>query len=309
MEYTEVTISTTTRGSEIVSDILLRLGAAGTQILDRADLPDPSKPTANWELMDQSVIDAMPEDVQVKTWFDEDSLKSIIGSLREQLSLVKNPDMGTLNVTMQGVKEEDWAENWKQYYKPFRIGAHMVVKPTWEPWDTQPGDLIIEIDPGMAFGTGTHETTGMCVELVEKYVKPGMRVIDIGTGTGILAIAAAHMGAKPVLATDLDATAVKVAAENVEKNGFGGVIETRCGDLLDVVRESGDVGIANIIADVICMLAAPVRARIVENGLFICSGIAVDRKDEVLRALDDANYQVLDVLERGEWCAIASRKG
>ena len=186
MDYTEVTISTTTRGAEIVSDILLRLGAAGTQILDRADLPDPNKPTANWELMDQSVIDAMPEDVQVKAWFDEARLKGIIGSLREQLALAKNPDMGTLNLTLQGVKEEDWAENWKQYYKPFRIGAHMVVKPTWESWDAQPGDLIIEIDPGMAFGTGTHETTAMCVGLIEKYYRGGT-LLDVGNGSGILA--------------------------------------------------------------------------------------------------------------------------
>ena len=219
MEYTEVTISTTTRGSEIVSDILLRLGAAGTQILDRADLPDPSKPTANWELMDQSVIDAMPEDVQVKAWFDEASLKAIIGSLRERLALIKSPDMGTLNVTMQGVKEEDWAENWKQYYKPFRIGAHMVVKPTWEHWDAQPGDLIIEIDPGMAFGTGTHETTAMCVGLIEKYYRGGT-LLDVGTGSGILAIAAARLGAENVVAVDIDPDAVRVAKENVIHNGL-----------------------------------------------------------------------------------------
>ncbi|MBQ9263877.1 MAG: 50S ribosomal protein L11 methyltransferase, partial [Clostridia bacterium] len=214
MEYTEVTISTTSQGSEIVSDVLMRLGAAGTQILDRADLPDPSKPTANWELMDQSVIDAMPEDVQVKAWFDEESLKNILGSLREQLSLMKDPALGTLSISMQGVKEEDWSENWKQYYKPFRLGDHMVVKPTWEPWDTQEGDLIIEIDPGMAFGTGTHETTAMCVGLIEKYYQGGT-LLDVGTGSGILAIAAARLGAAGIVAVDIDPDAVRVAKENV----------------------------------------------------------------------------------------------
>ncbi len=167
---------------------------------------------------------------------------------------------------------------------------------------------MIEIDPGMAFGTGTHETTGMCVRLVEKYVKPGDRVIDIGTGTGILAIAAAHMGAKPVLATDLDAVAVRVAAENVRINGFEGVIDVRCGDLLDVVQESGDVVIANIIADVIIMLARPVRERIADGGIFICSGISAERRGDVLRALDEADYELLDVLDQGEWCAMAARK-
>ena len=194
MNYTEATISTTTQGAEIVSDLLMRLGAAGTQILDRADLPDPNKPTANWELMDQSVIDAMPEDVQVKAWFDDDALKNITKALPEQLSLLKGPGMGALSLSFVGVKEEDWAENWKQYYKPFRLGDHMVVKPTWEPWDTQEGDLIIEIDPGMAFGTGTHETTAMCVGLIEKYSHGGS-LLDVGTGSGILAIAAARLGA------------------------------------------------------------------------------------------------------------------
>ena len=185
MDYTEVTVSTSTQGAELVSDLMMRLGAAGTQILDRADLPDPNQPTAHWELMDQSVIDAMPEDVQVKAWFDEESVGKILHPLREQLALLAGPGMGTLELTLQGVKEEDWAENWKQYYKPFRLGDHMVVKPTWEPWNAQPGDLIIEIDPGMAFGTGTHETTAMCVRLIEKYYRGGT-LLDVGTGSGIL---------------------------------------------------------------------------------------------------------------------------
>jgi ribosomal protein L11 methyltransferase len=304
MDYTEVTVSTTSQGADLVSDVFLRLGAAGTQILDRADLPDPDKPTANWELMDQSVIDAMPEDVQVKAWFDEESLKRIIGPLREQLSLLKAPGMGALTVSMQGVKEEDWAENWKQYYKPFRIGEHMVVKPTWEPWDAREGDLIIEIDPGMAFGTGTHETTAMCVSLIEKYYRGGT-LLDVGTGSGILAIAASMMGAKSIIATDLDPLAVKVAKENVERNGV--TADARCGDLLEVVSETADVIIATIIADVICMLAAPVKTLVRPGGTFICSGIAAERKDEVIAALNGAGYASLDVREKGPWCAIAAR--
>ena len=304
MEYTEVTISTTTRGSEIVSDILLRLGAAGTQILDRADLPEPNKPTANWELMDQSVIDAMPEDVQVKAWFDEDSLKAIIGSLREQLALVKNPDMGTLNVTLQGVKEEDWAENWKQYYKPFRIGAHMVVKPTWEPWDAQPGDLIIEIDPGMAFGSGAHETTAMCVGLIEKYYKGGT-LLDVGTGSGILAIAAARLGAKGIVAVDIDPDAVRVAKENVEHNGLSEFIEVRKGDLLQGLSRKFDFAVANILAPVICILAAPLKKHLTPGGIFVCSGIIAEAEQDVNDALLKAGYTIDEVQHKGDWVAFA----
>ena len=304
MEYTEVTVSTTTQGAELVSDIFMRLGAAGTQILDRADLPDPDKPTANWELMDQSVIDAMPEDVQVKAWFDEESLQKIIGSLREQLSLLKGPGMGTLEVSLQGVKEEDWAENWKQYYKPFRIGQHMVVKPTWEPWDTQDGYLIIEIDPGMAFGTGTHETTSICVSLIEKYYQGGT-LLDVGTGSGILAIAAARLGAQGIVAVDIDPDAVRVAKENVTHNGLDSAIEVRKGDLLQGLSQRFDFAAANILAPVICMLAAPLKAHLTPGGRFICSGIIAEAEPDVNEALLKAGYVVDEIVHKGDWVAFA----
>lgn len=307
MDYTEATISTTTAGSEIVSDLLMRLGAAGTQIMDRADLPDPSKPTANWELMDQSVIDAMPEDVQVKAWFDEDSLARILPSLREQLALLKErgAGLGTLSLSLQGVKEEDWAENWKQYYKPFRLGAHMVVKPTWEPWDAQPGDLILEIDPGMAFGTGTHETTAMCVNLIEKYYQGG-QLLDVGTGSGILALAAARLGAKGVVAVDIDPDAVRVARENVAHNGLEDAIEVRQGDLLQGLSQQFDFAAANILAPVICMLAAPLKAHLKPHGRFICSGIIAEAEDEVNEALLAAGYQIDEIVHKGDWVAFAT---
>lgn len=305
-EYIEATISTTTAGSEIISDLLMRLGAAGTQILDRADLPDPNKPTANWELMDQSVIDAMPEDVQVKAWFDEDALNRIMGSLQEQLSLLKtqNEGLGTLALSLQGVKEEDWAENWKQYYKPFRLGEHMVVKPTWESWDMQEGDLMIEIDPGMAFGTGTHETTAMCVGLIEKYYQGGA-LLDVGTGSGILAIAAARLGAKGIVAVDIDPDAVRVARENVAHNGLTGAIDVREGDLLQGLSQRFQFAVANILAPVICMLAAPLKAHLLPGGRFVCSGIIAEAEGAVNDALLAAGYQIDEIQHKGDWVAFA----
>ena len=306
MDYTEVTVSTTTQGSELISDLLMRLGAAGTQILDRADLPDPAKPTAMWELMDQSVIDAMPEDVQVKAWFDEQSLKTILTPLREQLALLKGPGMGALTVTMQGVKEEDWSENWKQYYKPFRIGEQMVVKPTWEPWDAQPGDLIIEIDPGMAFGTGTHETTAMCVQLIEKYYRGGS-LLDVGTGSGILAIAAARLGATGIVAVDIDPDAVRVARENVKHNGLSDAVEVVQGDLLRGLSRRFDFAVANILAPVICMLASPLRDHLSPGGHFICSGIIAEAEQEVRDALLSAGYAIDEITRKGDWTAFACR--
>ncbi len=306
MEYTEVTISTVSAGAELISDLLMRLGAAGTQILDRADLPDPAKPTANWELMDQSVIDAMPEDVQVKAWFDEETLKTALPQLREELSSIKSlvPALGTLSLSLQGVKEEDWSENWKQYYKPFRIGQHMVVKPTWEDFDLQPDDLLIEIDPGMAFGTGTHETTAMCVQLIEKYYHQGS-LLDVGTGSGILAIAAARLGAQDIYAVDIDPDAVRVAKENVEHNGLEKVIEVQEGDLLQGLSRRFDFAVANILAPVICMLAAPLKKHLTANGCFVCSGIIKEAEQDVQDALLSAGYIIDEVCYKGDWVAFA----
>ena len=313
MDWMEYTILTTTEGSELVSQILLDAGSTGTMIEDKNDVSANQRPEGRWDILDESIARRMGDDVKVTGYFEvdgglSDRIAFIEGELRRLRSLDLGMDLGKLTTLRHDVAEQDWTESWKAAFKPFRLGNHMVVKPSWTEIETQPGDHIIEIDPGMAFGTGTHETTGMCVKLVEKYVRPGQRVIDIGTGTGILAIAAAHMGAKPVLATDLDAVAVRVAAENVKINGFEGVIDVRCGDLLDVVEESGDVVIANIIADVIVNLAKPVRERIVDGGLFICSGISVERREDVLKALKDADYEVLDDLNEGEWCAMAARK-
>lgn len=313
MNWMEYTILTTTEASDLISQILMDVGSAGTMIEDKNDVAANQRPEGQWDIIDEEIARRIGDDVKVTGYFQTDEtlrdrIAGIEGELRRIQGMDLGMDLGKLEVITKGFDEEDWAESWKKAYKPFRLGQHIVIKPGWESYEAQSGDHIIEIDPGMAFGTGTHETTGMCVALIEKYVKTGDRAIDIGTGTGILAIAAAHMGANPVLATDLDAVAVRVADENVKKNGFGDVITCRCGDLLDAVDAVGDVVIANIIADVIVMLAAPVKKHIAENGVFICSGIANDRRDEVLEALKAADYEVMDVLTKGEWTAIASRK-
>ncbi len=313
MDWMEYTILTTTEASDLISQILLDAGSTGTMIEDKNDVAANQRPEGQWDIIDEAIARRIGDDVMVTGYFEADAklpdrIAFIEGELRRIRSMDLGMDLGKLETRRHDVAEQDWTESWKAAFKPFRLGEHMLVKPSWEAVEPLPGDHIIEIDPGMAFGTGTHETTGMCVKLVEKYVKPGDRAIDIGTGTGILAIAAAHMGARPVLATDLDAVAVRVAAENVKINGFEGVIDVRCGDLLDVVQQSGDVVIANIISDVIVMLAKPVRQRIVDGGIFICSGISVDRRQDVLKALDEADFEVLDDLNEGEWCAMAARK-
>lgn len=306
MDWIEITISTNTEGADIVSEALLRQGAVGTQIIDRADVPDPSKPNGFWELIDPKMIDEMPEDVQVKAWFESvEALRGLENCLKA-LPELTGMDLGTLAVSQQGVQEQDWSECWKQYYKPFRAGKHLVIKPSWENWNAAPGDLIIELDPGMAFGTGTHETTAMCVEMIEKHYHGG-KVLDVGTGSGILAIAAARLGADSVLGVDIDPMAVRVAQENVEKNGLSREIDIRQGDLvagLDNVQ--CQFAVANILADVIALLAAPLKAHLTANATFVCSGILKEREQDVVDVLTRNGYRLFDRMQKGDWVALAA---
>lgn len=312
MDWVELTVHTTTMGADIVSETLIQEGATGTMVEDRADIPDPDKPNGYWEIIDPKLIDSMPEDVLVHAWFEPDAgfrdkmtaLSIRLAALRENAGF----DLGTLEIGTQNVKDEDWSEVWKQFYKPFRAGKSLVVKPTWEPYTAQDGDKVIEIDPGMAFGSGTHETTGMCLELLEEAVRGGERVIDVGTGSGILAIGAALLGAESVLAIDIDPTAVKVAKENIAHNGLTEKVAAVEGNLLEKSDAQCEVCVANIIADVICMFAAPLNDHIVPGGLFICSGIIKEREQDVKDTLLGANYTILKVCRKGEWVAMLSRR-
>ena len=243
MNWIELIIHTTTAGSEWVSDVLMELGASGTMIEDRADIPDRSKPHRIWEIIDPALLDSIPDD----------AFPGILQNLKERLDAMRKeqPLYGALLADTQTVSEDAWAEVWKKYYKPFYAGSHLVIKPTWETFTPAPGDRIIEIDPGMAFGSGTHETTGMCISLLEEVIRGGERVIDVGTGSGILAIAASLLGAGHVLAVDIDPDAVRVASENVAHNHVEAVVTVQEGDLLKATAETCDICVANIISDII----------------------------------------------------------
>lgn len=313
MDWVEISVHTTTLGADMVSEALIAHGATGTMVEDRADIPDPTKPNGIWEIIDPNLINTLPEDVLVHAWFEPDAsfaekMQALSAHLEEIRNAVPDFDFGTLAIDTLNVKDEDWSEVWKKFYKPFRAGKSLVVKPTWESYEKQEGDRIIEIDPGMAFGSGTHETTGMCLELLEEALQGGERVIDVGTGSGILAIGAAMLGAKEVLAIDIDPTAVRVAKENVEHNGLQDTITTLEGNLLDKVDAQCELCVANIIADVICMFAAPLNDHIVPSGLFICSGIIKEREQDVVNALTAADYTILKIARKGEWVAMLSRR-
>ena len=307
MDYIEITVTTSSCASEAVSDVLLSFGAAGTQILDRADLPDAEHPLHDWELMDQSVIDSMPEDVEVKAWFETVRAPLVLEQLPGALEKLRKHirDAGPLTVRTQFTPGQDWSEVWKKYYKPFRAGKHLIIRPSWEEYDAKQGDIVIEIDPGMAFGTGTHETTALCVEMIEKHFRGG-DFLDIGCGSGILGICAAKLGARPVLCVDIDPDAVKTARENIRKNGVADCVTAAEGDLTKGIVRRFDTVAANILAPVIIRLCPYLKNTLNPSGLFICSGILTEQADDVEQALKKSHYRILEKRIKGDWAAFVS---
>lgn len=312
MQWVELIVHTTTEGSDQVSTLLMEEGASGTMIEDRADIPDPSKPHGIWEIIDPRLLETMPEDVLVHAWFeDSPSLPPLLEKIRfrlDELAGSQDAAAGSLKMETRRVDDQAWTDVWKKYFKPFHAGNHLVVKPTWEPFTPAEDDLVIEIDPGMAFGSGTHETTGMCLSMLEELISGGENIIDVGTGSGILAIGAALLGAGRVLAIDIDPDAVKVASENIRQNHVEQAVTVQQGNLLDRVSDVCDICVANIISDVIISFAAPLREHIRPGGLFLCSGIVSLRAEEVAEALTTAGYEILRKETRGEWTAYLSRR-
>ena len=217
-------------------------------------------------------------------------------------------DLGEAKVEHEKMYEEDWANTWKQYYKPSKVGEKIVVKPIWEEYEQKEGELVVNLDPGMAFGTGTHETTRMCIQALEKYVKEESTVFDVGCGSGILAIAAAKLGAKLAVGVDLDPVAVESSIENVGYNNLNN-IEILHGNLVEVIDGKSDIVVANILAEIICILTDDVKRVMKDGGVFITSGIIHDRVDMVCEKLEATGFEVIEKNRDGEWnCIVAKLK-
>lgn len=206
------------------------------------------------------------------------------------------------------VDEEDWANSWKQFFKVVPIGQRTVIKPSWEEYQAKPGEIVIDLDPGMAFGTGNHATTSIAMELAEKYCSPGDRVIDVGTGSGIIAIQTALLGAEKVYAYDYDPVAVRAAAENVANNGLSEIISVGQNDLLAGVEHKGNLVVANIVADIILRLLPQTPERLLPGGTLIICGIIEKRLAEVEESLETLGYVLLEKQEREGWYGMALRR-
>ncbi len=307
--WIEIKIITKSEALEIVEGIFYGLDVKGVAIEDPRDILDREQGPLTWDFADINILEHGGKVAVVKGYFSvEDNIDDIIGYVKEKLEEIKDMgiDIGEGKVEYIKVNEEDWANNWKKYYKPTKIGKHIVVKPIWEEYEENPSDIVVELDPGMAFGTGTHETTRMCVEALEENVKEHSTVFDIGTGSGILAIVAAKLKANHVVGVDLDPVAVDSAKENISFNKIDN-IEVLYGNLMDVVSGKADIVVANIIAEIIVVLAEDVKSFLRQGGIFITSGIIKERRTLVEEKLKEKGFEILEVKEQGEWLCIIAK--
>ncbi|HHT50312.1 MAG TPA: 50S ribosomal protein L11 methyltransferase [Eubacteriaceae bacterium] len=310
MKWIEVKIKTSHEAVESMSNILHESGAGGVVIEDPQDVIVFQNETENWDYIDERLLGALEENVCVKGYLSESpNLSDNIQLIKERVEQVRDAgiDAGLGEVTIAEVFEEDWSSAWKQYYKPLKIGKNIVIKPSWEKYEGKEWEHIIELDPGMAFGTGTHETTQLCIQLLERYVKEDDIVIDIGSGTGILGIVAAKLKSKRVIGVDIDPIAIKVAKENILINNVEDIFEIREGHLFDQIKEKGDIVVANIVTDVILDLIKDIRRNLNEQGILIASGIILDRLEDVKSALEEEKIEILSIEKMGEWVALCCR--
>ena len=309
--WIEVRVITKSEALEPISGIFYGLDCKGVAIEDPEDILGREQGPLTWDFADINVLEHKGKFAVVKGYFsEEDNIDEIIAYINKKVEEIKSLgiDVGEGKVEFEKMYEEDWANNWKKYYKPSKVGEKIVVKPIWEEYEVKDEELVVELDPGMAFGTGEHETTRMCIQALEKYVQKDSTVFDVGCGSGILAIAAAKLGAKLAVGVDLDPVAVESAKENVGFNNIDN-IEILHGNLIEVIDGKADIVVANIIAEIICILTEDVSRVIKPNGYFITSGIIHGRVEMVTNKLEECGFEVVKVNKDGEWnCIIAKLK-
>ena len=271
------------------------------------DYSDIDLKTCYGDLIDESILNADKTVASVSVYLPaERSIAEAMTFIRERL---KEASLEPIKVETVGVREEDWANSWKDYYKPLRIGKRLVIVPAWEKYEEGENDLIVRMDPGMAFGTGTHETTRLVIELLEKYTEPGCRMLDVGTGSGILAICASKLGAGECFAYDIDPMAVRVANENIKDSGLEN-IHCEVSDLLKQADRSRpyDLICANLVADIIIRMVPDLSPFMAEHTVLLASGIISARADDVIACFDKYGYEIVEKSVENDWCALAVKK-
>lgn len=310
MEWTELSIYTSSEGVELLCGKLLELGINGFAVEDARDFEEfLQETTPHWDYVEESLLSLREAETRVIVYLPKNAqgaemLSAITAMLRQLKESDPEGKMGRLETAGDTLLEEDWENNWKQYYKPLRVGENLVVVPSWEEYEKLPADIILKLDPGMAFGTGTHATTRLCMELLEKVVRPGDTLLDVGCGSGILAVCGVLLGAEKADGVDIDELAAKIAGENAQLNGVADKTHFVQGDLTDKISGQYDLICANIVADVIIRLCPDIPRFLKKDGWFMASGIIDERSVEVENAIRKNGLAIKERLEEGGWVAL-----
>lgn len=310
MKYTEITVGTTTSGSELVADILWEYSKQGVAISDAQDLIDLQRDkTLFWDYIDDGVENV--GEVLVKGFVpaeeSDNALAEIEGRLTELKNSIRDIPLGSLECITREIEGDEWKDIWKKHFRPIHTGS-VVVCPEWISYDKKDGETVVLVDSSMAFGTGEHETTSMCIELLQKYIKKGDNVLDIGCGSGILGITAALLGAKDVVMTDIDQIAVSSAAHNARTNGVDEKCSVLLTDLIDSSVLKADLITANITADVLIRLSSFISGLTKKSAVVILSGIINAKVGDVEKAFTAAGLKLEKHINRGEWNSFVFKK-
>ncbi len=322
MKWTEVNIYTTTNGIEIINGALLKLGINDAVIEDATVFEDfLNNETLNWDYYDEGIAKMKDIESCIKVYLADNAqgralLDNIFGFIEELKQDNMNVDLGRLKVEIKVIDDEDWANNWKQYFKPFIVADKIVIKPSWEDYTSPPDEkIILEIDPGMSFGTGQHHTTRLCIEQIIKHMKKDMEVLDIGCGSGILSIAALLLGAKNCVGVDIDENAVHIAKENAELNHiYSDRFNVYCGDITEDTTLQEKIGYKkydmiaiNIIAQIIMGMSETFPRFLKSGGLVIASGIIEKYLQEVIDNFKSLGFEIIKVDKSEEWVSVTAR--
>ena len=313
MDFLEVFIETSETGIEIASGVVYANGITGIMVEDARDFDEFMKdPNRQWDYIDDELMKQKLTQKNGITFFVTDNASGIetLNAIKADLKRVKDEekifDVGSFNLTVKNVKEEDWANNWKKYFKPIPVGNALLIRPTWEDDYDAGNRKVLHLEPGLAFGTGTHETTRLCMELLEQYIKPDMDVLDVGCGSGILSVAALLLGAKSAVGVDIDALAVKTAAENAGINHVADKFTAITGNLTEQIHGKFHIVLANIVADVIMVLTQDIEQYLYPDSVYIMSGIIDTREQDVLDAVNE-RFEIIERKEEKGWVALAAR--
>ncbi len=314
MKYREITIHTTPEGVEAVSNVLIALGVGGFEVVDSRDFEEfLESTTPHWDYVDEQLLQLRDAESVLRIYLpDNEQGLASLAMIRQGMEQLSHEEMavayGSLQITMEQRDDSQWTDTWKQYYKPIVISDRLAVVPVWEQFDATPGQQVLWMDPGAAFGTGSHETTALCLEYLSRMDLRDKTVLDVGCGSGILGIAAVLLGARSNLGVDIDQLAVKAGGENAARNG----VEDRCqfvaGDLVEQVEGRYDVICANIVADVIKMLLGDIGKFMKPGARLLLSGIIEERSEEICQAAKEHGFVVLEQQCKRGWSALVCGK-